>query len=165
MPLPVSNAVDRTLRRQQVDAYLNLFRIGRVMLRRSEALLAGAALGDLTPAHASVLMVLLHEKRPMTARQLAQSLEITQVTVSRFLKSMEQAGWIARHPDPTDGRARCIQPTPRARQALPQLAAISNALLDDAFAHFSAEDMARLAAAVQQIRDNLAPPTEKDHRP
>jgi DNA-binding MarR family transcriptional regulator len=153
--MPDSSRVDVALRRTQTDAYLDLFRISRVILARSERLLAEAGFDDLTPAQSNVLMLLFQEKRPMTAREVAASLEVSEVTVSRFVKAMEKAGWIERRPDPADARARLIQPTARALAAIPALASVSNAVLDQVFSDFSRDEIARMSSDIARIRDNL----------
>ncbi len=147
---------DLPFRRQQTEAYLNLFRISRVMLERSEALFAAAGLEDVTPAQASVLMLLFQDKRPLTAREIAASLEIAEVTVSRFVAALERSGWIERRPDRADARARLIRPTPRAYDALPRFIHVSNALLDASFAGFSRDEIEALTRAVEQVRANLS---------
>jgi len=147
---------DLPLRRQQTEAYLNLFRINRAMLSRSEAMFVEEGLTDVTPAQSGVLMVLFQERRPMTARELSASVELAEVTVGRFVAALEKTGWIERRPDPSDARARLIQPTPRAYEHLPTFIRISNALLDDAFAGFSREDIERITRDVAKLRENLS---------
>ncbi len=128
------------------------------MLRRSERLFAEEGLDDISPAQAGVLMVLFQERRPMTARELSTSLELAEVTVSRFVTALEGAGWIARRPAPGDARARLIRPTQWAYDTLPTFIRISNALLDGAFQGFTHQELAALGRGVARLHQNLTKP-------
>ena len=149
---------DIPFRRKQTEAWLTLFRIGRAMLRKTDSLFTEEGLDGVTPAQAGVLMVLFQERRPMHARELSEFLDLTEVTVSRFVAVLEREGWIQRRPDPDDARARLIEVTDRARTALPRFIRVSNQLLDESFAGFSRESLRDLAQAVEQVRRNLTPP-------
>ena len=81
---------------------------------------------------------------------------LSEVTVGRFVKALEASGWVRRDPDPSDSRALLVRPTPKARAALPRFIAVSNAMLDDAFAGFSPEDVARIARTTERLRHNIA---------
>ena len=147
---------DIPFRRKQTEAWLNLFRIGRAMIRQTEALFAEEGLSGVTPAQAGVLMVLFQERRAMHASELSEVLDLTEVTVSRFVGTLEREGWIQRRPDPNDARARLIEITDRARDALPRFVRVSNQLLDNSFAGFSREALRQLAGAVDQVRRNVS---------
>lgn len=103
------------------------------MERRVSALFAELGIGDLTPTQANVLVVLFHRKRPIHGRELAATLGVSEVTVARFLKALEQSEWVARTPHPEDARARLIALTPKAYRALPTLIRVSNTMMDEAF--------------------------------
>ncbi len=152
---PVPAQVDLQLRRQQADAFLTFSRILRGLERRVAALLHEHGLADVTPAQANVLMVLFQERRPLTARHLAERMAISQPTVGRFIHALERQGWIDRRPDPDDSRAMLVEPTRKAFAALPRFIQVSNTLLDVAFAGFSPQRVARIARTTQQIEQNL----------
>ena len=59
-------------------------------------------LADVTPQQAAVLMVLFQARRPLTARELAEHQGVSQPTVGRFIKALEQQGWVTRDADPND---------------------------------------------------------------
>lgn len=143
------------LRRLQAEAYLNLCRIHREIDRKMAALLEEYGLSDVTPAQVNVLTVLYQAQRPMTARELAGMLALSEVTVGRFVRALEQAKWVERQVDPDDNRAILVRPTRKAQNALPRFIALSNAMLDLAFDGFKVGDVRRMASHVEQVRKNL----------
>jgi DNA-binding MarR family transcriptional regulator len=152
---PVPAQVDLQLRRQQADAFLGFSRILRQVERRVTQLLAQHDLSDVTPAQANVLMVLFQERQPLTARQLAERMAISQPTVGRFIHALHRGGWVDRRPDPADSRAVLVRPTRRAFAALPRFIQVSNTMLDEAFAGFSPQRVGRIARTTRLIQDNL----------
>lgn len=152
-------APELAARRAQVEAYLELTRIQQQIERRSRALFAAeAGLSDVTPAQANVLLVLMQERRPLTARQVSESLALSEVTVGRFVAALERNGWVERQRDPKDARARLIHPTARTRAAMPRFIAIANALLDQSFAGFAAGELRDLGDTLARIGTNLRGP-------
>lgn len=147
--------VSLALRRVQADAYLDLTRIQREIDRRAAALLDEQGLHDVTPAQAGALMVLFGEKHPLRARELAARLGLSEVTVGRFVHALHDAGWVRRDPDPDDSRAMLLAPTPKAYRALPRFIEVSNTLLDEAFAGFSADEVERVAKTTERLRRNI----------
>lgn len=146
---------DLRLRRLQSEAYLNLSRIHRELERKVADLLEHAGLHDVTPAQAGVLFNLFQERAPLTARTLAGMMALSEVTVGRFVRALETAGWVERASDPDDSRAILVRPTRRAYDALPKLLEVSNSLLDRAFAGFSAQEIESIARTTEMVRDNL----------
>jgi len=142
-------------RRRQTQIIVDLGRIRSAADRWVEQALSAHELHRITPAQANVLMVLFNARRPLTGAELARELGISEVTVSRFLKRMEAAEWVERQPDPEDGRRRLVRPTPTARQALPRFIAVSNTLLDTAFAGLDPEQVQHLAGLVAGVRQTL----------
>lgn len=143
------------LRRLQADAYLDLTRIQREIERRAAALLEEQGLRDVTPAQAGALMVLFGAKEPLRARDLATRLGLSEVTVGRFVHALTDAGWVRRDPDPDDSRAMRLAPTPKAYRALPRFIEVSNALLDEAFAGFTPDEVERVAKTTERLRRNI----------
>lgn len=145
---------DLEQRRVMAEVLLDFTRIRHATERRVGELLAQAEL-DVTPAQANVLMILVQHRKPMTARQLAAAMELSEVTVGRFVRALEGGAWVERERDPSDSRAILVRPTTSARAALGRFIAVSNALQDAAFAGFSAEDLKRVAACTARVRGNL----------
>jgi DNA-binding MarR family transcriptional regulator len=143
------------LRRMQADAYLDLTRIHREIEARVAELLHEHDLVDVTPAQAGALMLLFQARKPLRARELAAQLGLSEVTVGRFVHALHATGWVSREPDPDDSRAILIAPTTKAYRALPRFIAVSNALLDQAFEGFTAEDIVRVAKTTERLRRNI----------
>lgn len=80
----------------------------------------------LTPAQAEVLEVVARHQ-PLTLLQLGERLVCEPGSPSRLVKSMVDAGWIAKTPNPDDGRAVLLALTPAAEDLLPQLRAVEEA--------------------------------------
>ncbi len=74
----------------------------------------------LTPAQAEVLLV-LQQYQPMTLVELGERLVCEAGSPSRLIKSMVEAGWIEKLPNPDDGRAIHLRITPAASAILPTL--------------------------------------------
>ncbi len=69
---------------------------------------------------------------------------------------MEEAGWIARRPDPQDRRARVLSLTEKARPILEQMRALAAETRETALQGFSIETRERLIDALAQVRGNLS---------
>jgi len=150
------------IRRFQTELMLTFSRVHQQILRRSAQLLEAEGIDGITPARANALIVLFNARGPINARELARELAISEVTVSRFLRKMEDDGWIERTPDPSDGRAMLIRPTQTARDLFPRLVGVCNAVLDDIFGALDSVEMQELAGSVQRVQDSLASAMEAD---
>ena len=153
---PKKQAARLVERRRQSDAFLAFARIQRLVDAHVGRLLSEEGLRDVTSQQANLLMVLVQAKHPMMARQLAGAMGLSEVTVGRFVKSLDAAGWVTRVPHPDDSRARLIAPTKRAYRRLPQFISVSNRLLDRAFEGFSEAEIRRISATTGRILQNLA---------
>lgn len=142
-------------RRLQADSVLGMTRIRRQIERRIADLLAAEGLGEITPAQANAMMVLFQAREPITAKRLADELALTEPTVARFVRALEDGQWVERRTDPADNRARLLLPTPKAYAALPGFINVSNTMLDEAFEGFSPTEIEAVAAVVGRLRTNL----------
>lgn len=145
------------LRRIQAELVLNLSRVARAVERRLAVLLSDEGLERVTAAQANALLVLFQHREPMTARRLAAHMGLSEVTVGRFVRALEQAGWLVRAPDPHDARAILLAPSRRARRALPRFLRVSNRLLDLTFAALEREEIERLASLAARVSASLEP--------
>lgn len=146
---------DIARRRVQTEAMLMFSRVHQQILRRSADRLAAAGIDDITPARANALIVLFNARGAINAQALAAELGISDVTVSRLLRKMEDDGWVERVPDPDDGRAMLLRTTPMAREMFPTLVRVSNAVLDDLFGQLSDAELQQLTHLVDAVQDGL----------
>lgn len=143
------------LLRVQIDGYLNLVRIHREIEQRSIKLLEGQGIEGMTIAQATALLILVQEGKPITATRLASLLNVTPVTVGRFVRSLVQNEWIHRTRDPDDARAMLLEPTQKTYSRLGQFFHVTNQLMDDAYGGFSPEEVETLVTGLIQVRRNL----------
>ncbi|MBI1773790.1 MAG: MarR family transcriptional regulator [Proteobacteria bacterium] len=87
---------------------------------------------------------------------LADIMEIQPITLVRLLDRLEEAGWVARRPDPADRRARVLSLTEKARPILEQMRALAAETRETALQGFSIETRERLIDALAQVRSNLS---------
>lgn len=152
----VRSRLDLELRRIQSNLVLTFSRIDRIIDRQVIDLFEQDGIRDLTRAQATLLINLFQEKRPLTSKQIAELMELSEVTVGRFVHALERGGWIRRQRDPDDGRAILITPTRRAYKMLPSFIRVSNAILDRALAGLSRAQTIELAQTIERMRFNLA---------
>ena len=145
---------DLATRRIHAELLLDLQRIRHLAERRIADLLDQESI-DVTPAQANVLMALFNARTPQTARRLASDLELSEVTVGRFVRKLEQGGWVQRQRDPTDARAILVSPTARARQALPAFIRVSNSIADRMLQDFDDDAVRHIARVTRKLRSNL----------
>ena len=72
---------------------------------------------DATLAQARLLQRINPEGSRLT--ELAEAAQVTKQTAGFLVDQLEKAGYVERVPDPTDGRARLVTATEKARAAAP----------------------------------------------
>ncbi|MGF7212223.1 DNA-binding MarR family transcriptional regulator [Skermanella aerolata] len=87
---------------------------------------------------------------------LADLMEVEPITVGRQLDRMEEAGWIARRPDPSDRRVRRIYMTPQAQGVLDQLRELSRDIYAEALQGIAPDVREQLMTSLARIRNNLS---------
>jgi DNA-binding MarR family transcriptional regulator len=146
---------DLGIRRLQAESVLTLSRLLRRTEQRVSELLVAEGLHDITHAQANAMMVIFQAKTPHTASQVAAALGVSEVTVARFVKSLESGAWVQRVRSPSDGRAWLLRPTDKAFAALPNFIRVSNAMLDETYAGFSVTEIRQLLSIIDRVRANL----------
>ncbi len=102
----------------------------------------------------------LYRNEGINQAGLAERLEVEPITLCRQIDRMEEGGWIERHPDPNDRRARLPRLTEQAVAILEQGRAIAADVYGEALAGMTPEAQAQLTALLAQMRGNLS-----DRRP
>ncbi|MCX2947804.1 MarR family winged helix-turn-helix transcriptional regulator [Lentzea sp. NEAU-D7] len=72
---------------------------------------------EITQAQARVLMRVGPDGTRLT--ELAEAAQVTKQTAGFLVDQLEKVGYVERVPDPTDGRARLVRLTDKAREAVP----------------------------------------------
>lgn len=146
---------DTQLLRVKVEGYLNLVRIHREIEARALRLLGQAGIRGMTMAQATALLCLVQEGAPITAARLAGLLNVSPVTVGRFVRSLEQNQWIRRRPDPGDARAMLLEPTRKTYQQLGRFLAVTDQLMNEAYEGFTERQVKSLVELLAAVRKNL----------
>lgn len=128
----------------------------RLLRRRFEM---RAAQYGLSSAQWRLLVHVLRETRVSQAR-LADRLEIEPISVSRLVDRMEQAGWVARVPDPDDRRVRVIVATDKTQALRDELKSTASAVYDEALANLDPAGRAALLAGLSSVIAALSLPDD-----
>lgn len=111
--------------------------------------------GDLRPALLAVAQHVGAGGSRIT--ELAERAQLAKATVVHAVDELERLGYVTRRPDPTDGRAKLVMSTARARAAERTAREVA-AEIRDAWAELIGErDMAALEAGLGRLRAALWP--------
>ena len=127
----------------------------RAMERRVLAAVAAAGYDDITVAQARVFARL----RPGGIRltDLAEHAQVTKQTAGFLVDQLEQAGYVRRVPDPSDGRARLVQIADRGA-ALVLVARAAEAKIEAEWtAHLGRRSTDQLRRALLRLREITDP--------
>jgi len=106
------------------------------------------------------VIAMLFRNEGINQAGLADLLEVEPITLCRQIDRMEEAGWVERHPDPNDRRARLLRLTGKARAILERGRAVAAEVYAEALAGMPPEAEAQLGALLARVRANLS-----DRRP
>lgn len=101
--------------------------------------------------------VLAHLRRNDGVQQqaLARLMDISAMTLARHVDRLEQEGWVERHDDPDDRRAKRLYLTAEATPKIKQLQRLAKKLLAQALEGISPEEQAITSSVLERIRNNL----------
>tara|TARA_B100000678_G_C18099815_1_gene458299 strand:- start:220 stop:669 length:450 start_codon:yes stop_codon:yes gene_type:complete len=86
----------------------------------------------------------------------ADRMEMEAITLTRMVDRMEEAGWVERLPDLSDGRARILHLTPKSHGIVARLQERIAELMTDMLAGFSQGETQDLNRLLGKIADNLS---------
>jgi len=89
----------------------------------------------------------------MTPKELVEKTLITKGTLTGIVDRLEARGLVRRTPSATDGRSQIVQLTLAGEELFDEVFPAHLDYVGRAFAHFSAEDYARIEAALSDLRD------------
>jgi MarR family transcriptional regulator for hemolysin len=96
----------------------------------------------------------------VTQRQIAEVLEVSEVTAGRLIDRLCADGYLARRENPSDRRAHSVDVTPMAQPVLEQLGHYAAIREDLAFAGLDEDDLAKLESLLDRIARNINGPKE-----
>jgi DNA-binding MarR family transcriptional regulator len=115
---------------------------------------AAAVHPELQPVGYKILSAIVHRGR-MHARVIAEILEIDKSVVSRQVKHLEELGLAVSVPDPDDGRARFIEPTPGAVASVGQRGSRLQQKLHSQLRTWPSDDVDRLATLLARLTSGV----------
>lgn len=129
----------------------------RVLSTAAEAVHPG-----LLPGSYKVLSVLERIGGAATLSVLSERLGADKGLISRSVSELEEAGLVARTPDPRDGRVRVIQPTERGTQRLAAARALYEDRLTITLGEWPLESVTLLTKLVSALVGGASPVSQAD---
>ena len=125
--------------------------IGELARRRyltAERHFAGLGLNH---SEARLLTLLDREGGSASQETLSRLLLIDRTNAGRALKRLEREGYISRHPDETDKRAKSVRITGKGSDAVADIARLRAAIIESFFGDLTDRDAKRLVALLSKI--------------
>ena len=116
-----------------------VFLIAKAHQRAQSALKAQLQVFGLTPMQC-LFMEPLWEEEGLSVGDIGRRLALDTATLAGVLDRMVNAGWVLRETDAADGRVARVYLTPKARTAIPDLAAAIERANNGLLNHFSLEE-------------------------
>jgi len=113
-----------------------------------------AAQFGITRAQWAVL-VRLDRCEGLKQSELAETLDLQPITLTRLLDKLSDSGLIERRADPDDRRAKRLYLTPAARPLLKQLAALAEEMMAGALAGVEHDSIEQMVGKLAVVKENL----------
>src|SRR4051794_29965568 len=125
-------------------------------LARAHRRLAGDLLREvgLFPGQ-ELLMMHLWEHGPQRQSALATEFDTDSASMTRTVQRLERAGYVRRLPDPVDGRATLVEPTPAGVSLRGRVEQVWQRLEELTVGDLTAEQRRRALAALRSLEDNV----------
>lgn len=133
---------------------LLLFIPSREVENRILAAVVGAGF-EITQAQARVLMRVGPDGTRLT--ELAEAAQVTKQTAGFLVDQLEKAGYVERVPDPSDGRARLVRVTEKAKEAFPVANAEMARIEAEWEQHIGRRRMTQLREALEMLGEITDP--------
>jgi MarR family transcriptional regulator, transcriptional regulator for hemolysin len=127
--------------------------VSRLLRQRFERALDRAGLG-VTAGEARALFA-VGRAPGRKQSMLAEALNVEPMTLCGYLDRLEAAGLIVRLPDPTDRRAKLIQPTEKATPLIARIESLSQAIRRKATTALSEHQVSEVRDALAIMRTGL----------
>lgn len=132
-----------------------LFVANRELERRAHDAVVAAGITDITLAQARVAArISPHGSR---VSDLADQARVTKQSAAFLVEQLEAAGYVERAPDPTDGRARLVRLTPRARSVAEVADAEVERVLAEWADHVGEDRLRQVQETLRDLREITDP--------
>lgn len=108
----------------------------------------------LTPQQGAVLLN-CGISESLTLSDVAERVGVDRPSMSGIVERLVRDGWLATHPNPTDGRSRLLSLTEQGIAVVPALGAAAARTSALAVAGLSSHDAAALFESIARVADNL----------
>jgi len=113
-----------------------------------------AAQFGITRAQWAVL-VRVDRAEGLNQSELAETLDLQPITLTRLLDKLCDSGLIERRPDPSDRRAKRLFLMPAARPLLERLSVLGEETMAEALAGVGSESVQRMVSELAVVKENL----------
>lgn len=110
------------------------------------------------PPNAVWLLARIARCGPVRLTDLAAGLGLHTSTINPRTKRLEHSGFVARKPDPSDGRASLLYATRAGRSLLDRTHAVRASMVAELLADWSDRDLIAAARVLTRVADRLAMP-------
>lgn len=137
------------------DGFERLLEVTRSSHRHSDFLRDAGFTGDGPTRGETFVLTEIIRGGPIRPSDLAASLGLDRSIVSRQIDNLVRAGFVARTPDPTDGRASLLEPTDRGRSASTRLREVRENWLTRVLTSLPPEDVTELGRLLPLLADAI----------
>ena len=120
-----------------------------------QAMTAALAEMELTAAQSHILCYITYRQSPPCARDIEEAFQLSHPTVSGLLSRLEQKGFIALRPDPTDRRCKRIYILPKGLEVDEMMHQTVRSIEEQIVQGFTEEEKAQFAGLLQRAIDNM----------
>jgi DNA-binding MarR family transcriptional regulator len=106
-------------------------------------------------ASAYAVLLVIAQAGPLRLIELADEFGLDKSTMSRHVSTLIQLGLVQRDPDPMDGRAFLLQPTPDGKRRLRAAAAVRRDEWRGRLDGWTSDELASFAASLHRINVDL----------
>ncbi len=140
---------------QRQELGVLLFVANRALEQRAYDAVVAAGITDITPAQARVAARIGPDGSRVS--DLAEQARVTKQSAAFLVEQLEAAGYVERVPDPTDGRARLVRLTSRARGVVRAADGEVQRVLAEWSDHVGAERLHELHQTLRDLREITDP--------
>ena len=140
---------------RELPASLLMFISSRAAANRIFEALQEQGFSDVTIAQSRLMMGIDPDGTRLSV--LAERAQIAKQTATALVDKLERAGYVERVADPTDGRARLVRMTARAKEAIPHARAEEERIEQEWRAHLGDRRMRQLREALLALREITDP--------